>query len=151
MVPLEKYTYSTDYILLYRLLLQYHWNNILVPPFLPIYCLILRYLQLNILTLLQGNIIAFFYNNARNNMEKALFVTFLPRKILLPSFTTPSVQYSYSTSVGYDIVPLYPGKILLSSFAVPLEKYAYSTVIRLYYCLLLWHLPINIVIPFMGK
>jgi hypothetical protein len=84
-------------------------------------------------------------------MEKATFVAFLLRKILLPSSITPSVQYSYSTSAAYAIVPFYPEKILLPSFAVPSEKYAYSTVLRLYYCLLLWHLQINIVISFMGK
>jgi hypothetical protein len=84
-------------------------------------------------------------------MEKAPFVAFLLRKILLPSSTTPSVKYSYSTSAAYAIVPFYLEKILLPSFVVPSEKYAYSAVLRLYYCLMLWHLQINIVIPFMGK
>jgi hypothetical protein len=96
-------------------------------------------------------LLPFSITTLETSMEKAPFVAFLPRKIRLPSYTMISVQYSYSTSAAYAIVPFYSGKMLLPSFAIPSEKYAYSTVLRLYYCLLLWHLQINIVIPFMVK
>jgi hypothetical protein len=121
MISLEKYTYSTDHNLFYRLLLQYHQKNILPPPFIA-YNIALFYDIFHKIYLLyhlfqtREILLPFSMPTPETAMEKAPFVAFLPRKILLPSSTAPSEQYSYSTFRRLCYCPLLSGENTTSFF-----------------------------------
>jgi hypothetical protein len=86
-----------------------------------------------------------------------IYILHRPPPILLPSamvhsenIVIPLTSIEKITSMLFQRCFHNPGKILLPSFRTPLEKYTYFTVCHLYYCLLLWYLWKNIVIPTMG-
>jgi hypothetical protein len=109
MVPLEKYTYSTNHSLFYRILLCYRQKNILAPLFVAYTIVFSIFFKKKLIyglppTSDEEITIAFFYSNVRKNSTV--------RRLL------------------------YLGKILLSSSTVP-ENWKYKVVppIHLYYLL----------------